>query len=49
MIKKISSLGSVLNKADQKSITGGGKSCYKYFACINEYLNTCIHYIEPCP
>ena len=50
MLKNISNLGKTLNKSEQQSIKGGKNLwCYKYFPCINEYLNICEEYIEPCP
>ena len=49
MLENISNLGSLLKKDEQQSINGGGKSCYKYFECIERYINTCLPYIEPCP
>ncbi|CAL2101542.1 protein of unknown function [Tenacibaculum sp. 190130A14a] len=49
MLQKISNLGTTLNKSDQQSINGGKYWCLKYFACIDQHIDVCQVYIEPCP
>ena len=50
MIKNIANLGTTLNKSELQAIKGAKKHwCYKYFECIDQHIDVCQVYIEPCP